>query len=205
MDVQAWGCDALGCSAYKFFGPHIGILWARRQILEELPVYKLRPSSDALPDRWMTGTQNHECIAGVAAAVDYLEDLGRHCGHKGDRRIVLRGAMTEIQRYETELGRHLLEGLAPMKRFQVWGISDLQKLSQRVPTISITKDGTSAETMARHLAAREIYAWNGNMYAINLTERLGLESKGGFLRLGLVHYNTHEEVEKVLQASGELA
>ncbi|HYV34407.1 MAG TPA: cysteine desulfurase-like protein [Gemmataceae bacterium] len=200
IDVQAWDCDALACSAYKFFGPHIGILWARRQLLEELPAYKLRPAADTIPDRWMTGTQNHECIAGVAAAVEYLHDLGKHTGHTGDRRSTLRAAMTAIQSYETELGRQLLEGIAKLKRFEVWGIADVKKLAQRVPTVSITLPGTTAEKMARQLAERDMYAWNGNMYAINLSERLGLENRGGFLRLGLLHYNTHEEVERLLAA-----
>ena len=174
------------------------------ELLEELPVYKLRPSSDALPDRWMTGTQNHECIAGVTAAVDYLHDLGQHCGHKGDRRSTLKAAMTAIQNYETELGRHLLEGLAKMKGLQVWGLTDLSKLASRVPTVSVTSATHSAEKLARHFAEHDIYAWNGNMYAINLTERLGLEGKGGFLRMGLVHYNTHEEIDRVLGVLGKV-
>jgi cysteine desulfurase family protein (TIGR01976 family) len=198
IDVQAWGCDALACSAYKFFGPHAGILWARRQLLEELPAYKLRPVPDTLPSRWMTGTQNHEGIAGVSAAVDYLHDIGLHAGHRGDRRSTLRAAMTAIQAYEMELGRHLLEGLARLERFQVWGITDVKRLAWRVPTVSLSLPGTSAEKLAEHLSAKDVFAWNGNMYAINLSERLGLEQNGGFLRLGLVHYNTHEEIERVL-------
>jgi len=204
IDVQAWACDALACSAYKFFGPHVGILWARRQLLEDLPAYKLRPAPESLPGRWMTGTQNHEGIAGVAAAVDYLHDVGLHAGHLGDCRSTLRAAMTAIQAYEMELGRHLLEGLARLKRFQVWGITDPARLAWRVPTVSITLPGTPAETLARHLAAQDIYAWNGNMYALNLSEQLGLEGQGGFLRLGLVHYNTREEVERVLLALAEV-
>ena len=198
IDVQAWACDALVCSAYKFFGPHVGILWGRRQLLEELPAYKLRPASDALPGRWMTGTQNHEGIAGVAAAVDYLHDLGQHIGHRGDRCSTLRAAMTAIQAYELELGRHLLEGLATLKRFKVWGITAPDRLAWRVPTVSITLPGTPAETLARALATKDIFTWNGNLYAINLSERLGVEDQGGFLRLGLVHYNTREEVDRVL-------
>jgi cysteine desulfurase family protein (TIGR01976 family) len=198
IDVQAWDCDALVCSAYKFFGPHVGILWGRRNLLEDLPVYKLRPCTDALPGRWMTGTQNHEGIAGVGAAVDYLHDVGLHAGHRGDRRSTLRAAMAAIQAYEMDLGRHLLEGLARLSRFKVWGITDSSRFAWRVPTISITLPGTPAEKLAEHLAAKDIYAWNGNLYAINLSERLGVEQQGGFLRLGLVHYNTREEVERVL-------
>jgi cysteine desulfurase family protein (TIGR01976 family) len=200
IDVQAWDCDALACSAYKFFGPHVGVLWGRRQLLEELPAYKLRPCTDSLPGRWMTGTQNHEGIAGVGAAVNYLHDVGLHAGHRGDRRSTLRAAMTAIQAYEMDLGRQLLEGLARLSRFKVWGITDPRLLAWRVPTVSITLPGTSAEKLAVHLAAKDIYTWNGNLYAINLSERLGVEELGGFLRLGLVHYNTHEEVERVLTA-----
>jgi cysteine desulfurase family protein (TIGR01976 family) len=216
IDVQTWDCDALACSAYKFFGPHVGILWARRSLLEELPAYKLRPAPESLPGRWMTGTQNHEGIAGVAAAVDYLHDLGQLCsplpsGERGrgegpgpDRRSALQAAMTAIQAYERDLGRQLLDGLAALSRFQVWGIVDPARLACRVPTVSITLPGTSAEKLARQLAAKEIYAWNGNMYALNLSERLGVEGQGGFLRLGLVHYNTREEVDRVLQALAEV-
>jgi cysteine desulfurase family protein (TIGR01976 family) len=199
IDVQAWGCDALACSAYKFFGPHVGVLWARRALLEELPAYKLRPAPDSVPDRWMTGTQNHEGVAGVAAAVDYLHDVGVHAGHRGDRRSTLRAAMQAIQTYEMELSRQLLAGLATLPRFKVWGITDPQRLAWRVPTVSVTVAGASAETLARQLAEREIYTWNGNMYAVNLCERLNLEQQGGFLRLGLVHYNAHEEIERTLK------
>jgi cysteine desulfurase family protein (TIGR01976 family) len=198
VDVQAWGCDALACSAYKFFGPHVGVLWAKRELLESLPAYKLRPAADTLPDRWMIGTQNHEGIAGVAAAVDYLHDLGVQAGGHGDRRAVLAAAMTAIQQYEMGLGRQLLAGLARLPRFKVWGITDPAQLAGRVPTVSVSAPGTSAEVLARFLAERDIYAWNGNMYALNLSERLGLEAEGGFLRLGLVHYNTAAEVDRVL-------
>jgi selenocysteine lyase/cysteine desulfurase len=112
--------------------------------------------------------------------------------------------MATIQAYERDLGRQLLDGLAALNRFKVWGITDPARLTWRVPTVSITLPGTSAETLARHLAAKEIYAWNGNMYALNLSERLGLEGQGGFLRLGLVHYNTTEEIDRVLQALAEV-
>jgi cysteine desulfurase family protein (TIGR01976 family) len=205
MDVQAWGCDALACSAYKFFGPHVGVLWARRELLQELPAYKVRPATDALPGRWMTGTQNHEGIAGVLAAVDYLYDLGVHQGHIGDRRSTLAAAMKAIQEYEQELGRHMLESLARLKNLKVWGITDPERLAWRVPTISVTTRGVSAEAMAEKLAASNIFTWSGNLYAVNLSERLGLEEGGGFLRLGLVHYNTHEEIERVLQVLGVAA
>ena len=194
IDVQAWGCDFLACSAYKFFGPHVGILWGRRRWLEELEPYKVRPAPDTLPDRWMTGTQNHEGLAGVAAAVDYL------AGVAGG----LRAGMSAIRAYERELAGRLLAGLAERKRFKVWGITEPARLDQRVPTISITAADRSPADIALHLAARDIYVWNGNMYALELSERLGLEDTGGLLRIGLVHYNTAAEVDRLLGALGEL-
>lgn len=211
IDVQDWGCDFLACSAYKFFGPHVGVLWGRRALLEELPAYKVRPASDNLPGRWMTGTQNHEGLAGVAAAIDYLADLGTYhplpgaaaAGLSG-RRLRLRAAMTAIQDYEAGLSRRLLRHLAERPRFKVWGITAPDALSRRVPTVSITLAGRSAGEIAEHLAARDIFVWSGNMYALALTERLGLESQGGLLRIGLVHYNTADEIDRLMAALDEV-
>ncbi len=205
IDVQDWGCDFLACSAYKFFGPHVGILWGRRELLERLPAYKLRPVPDSLPGRWMTGTQNHEGLAGLAAAIEYLRSVGAvSVGPTDDARSRLRAAMTAIQAYELGLSKRLLGALAERPRFKVWGIADPQRLSRRVPTISITLPDRPAEELAGHLAARGIYAWHGNMYALSLTERLGLEERGGLLRLGLVHYNTAEEIDRLVAALDEL-
>jgi cysteine desulfurase family protein (TIGR01976 family) len=201
IDVQDWGCDFLACSAYKFFGPHVGILWGRRELLESLPAYKLKPAADTLPDRWMTGTQNHEGLAGVAAAVDYLAELG---GPARSVRERLLGAMERIRAHEAGLVRRLLDGLAARPRFRVWGITQAADLGRRVPTVAITATDRTPAQLAEHLAAREIYAWNGNMYALELVERLGLQKSGGVLRLGLVHYNTPEEVDQVLTALDEL-
>jgi cysteine desulfurase family protein (TIGR01976 family) len=195
IDVQAWDCDFLACSAYKFFGPHVGILWGRRHLLEALTPYKVRPADDTLPDRWMTGTQNHEGIAGVAAAVAYLRGIA-----PGGVQAV----MNALRAQEKQLGRRLLAGLAERPRFKVWGITDPARLDERVPTISISASDRTPAEIATHLAAREIYTWNGNMFALELSERLGLEEKGGFLRLGLVHYNTADEVDRTLQALDEL-
>ncbi len=200
IDVRAWDCDFLACSAYKFFGPHVGILWGRRDLLEELPAYKVRPAADDLPGRWMTGTQNHEGIAGVLAAVDYLAEVGGAAGERGAR---LRAALTAIRDYETDLSRRLLAALAERPRFKVWGITDPDRLAERVPTVSITLPGTSSAALAEHLAARQVYAWSGNFYALELTERLGVEQQGGLLRLGLVHYNTADEIDGLMQALDE--
>jgi cysteine desulfurase family protein (TIGR01976 family) len=200
IDVRAWDCDFLACSAYKFFGPHVGVLWGRRRLLEELPAYKLRPASDTLPERWMTGTQNHEGLAGAAAAVDYLASLGSGA----TRRDRLVAAMTTIRGHETELARRLLAALAERPRFRVHGLTSEADLSRRAPTVSITCAGRRADEVAAHLAAREVYVWHGNFYAVELTERLGVEQQGGMVRLGLVHYNTADEIDRVVRALDEL-
>jgi cysteine desulfurase family protein (TIGR01976 family) len=196
IDVQAWDCDFLACSAYKFFGPHVGVLWGKRHLLESLPAYKVRPAPETLPDRWMTGTQNHEGLAGLTAAVNYLAELG------ADNQV--QSGLVAIRAYETTLAERLLRGLAERRQFRVWGIRDPRHVAQRVPTVAITHEDRTAQEMAEHLAARQIYAWHGNMYALALTERLDLEKQGGFLRLGLVHYNTPEEIDRLLQALDEL-
>ncbi len=200
IDVAALGCDFLACSAYKFFGPHVGILWGRREMLELLKAYKVRPASNDLPGKWMTGTQNHEGIAGVAACVEYLASIGVG----PDRRAKLRSAMTAIQEYERGLARRLLAGLAERPRFTVWGIRDLNRLGERVPTVILTDRYLRPRHVAEHLAAREIYAWHGNNYAQEISERLGLEASGGFVRLGLVHINTEAEIDATLKALDEL-
>ena len=194
IDVGAWGCDFLACSAYKFFGPHVGILWARRELLESLPAYKVRPATESLPGRWMTGTQNHEGIAGTLAAVEYLESLGSGAS----RRSRLVDAMTTIRTYETSLAAKLLAGLAARPAWRVWGHSRVEDLSRRTPTVAITHATRSPLEVAEHLARHEVYAWSGNFYALELAERLGVETHGGFVRLGLVHYNTAAEVEQTL-------
>jgi cysteine desulfurase family protein (TIGR01976 family) len=200
LDVQAWDCDFLACSAYKFFGPHVGILWGKSEHLQRLPAYKLRPATDELPGRWMTGTQNHEGLAGVAAAIDYLASLGEGA----TRRQRLQNAFQAIEDHERTLAGRLLDGLGTRARFHVWGITQQAQRAARVPTVAITAKDRTPLQIAEHLASREMYAWNGNMYALELTERLGVEERGGLLRLGLVHYNTIEEIERLLQALDEL-
>jgi cysteine desulfurase family protein (TIGR01976 family) len=210
IDVWAWDCDFLACSAYKFFGPHVGILWGKRTLLEELPAYKVRPAAETLPGRWMTGTQNHEGLAGVLAAVEYLAEIGKaHASYQSSfpslsgRRLQLHAGLAAIQEYETGLGRRLLGALAERPQFKVWGIADPARVEERVPTISITHATRSVGELAEHLARRNIYAWAGNMYALELSERLGLEPRGGFLRLGLIHYNSAAEVDRLVKALDE--
>jgi cysteine desulfurase family protein (TIGR01976 family) len=192
IDVQAWGCDFLACSAYKFFGPHVGILWGRRALLESLPAYKVRPAPNVPPGRWMTGTQNHEGIAGTLAAIEYLASLGEGA----TRRERLVRAMSHIQAHEARLAGQLLSGLAEIRRVKVWG---LPAGGQRAPTVGITVAGVSAKEVAARLAAEEVYAWAGHFYALELAEQMGVLDQGGFVRLGLVHYNTSSEVGRALK------
>jgi cysteine desulfurase family protein (TIGR01976 family) len=200
IDVARWNPDFLVCSAYKFFGPHVGILWGRRQLLEELPIYKLRPSSDALPHRWMTGTQSHEGIAGTVAAIEYLADLGRqHAPQADELREALTAAFAAIEEHERCLLGQLLDGLASISDVKVWGITDPERFSERVPTLSITHQRHTAREMAEELGRQGIFVWDGNFYALPLTEALDLEPEG-LLRIGLLHYNTAEEVERLLAA-----
>ncbi len=204
MDVSRWDCDFLTCSAYKFFGPHVGVLWGRRELLEGLPAYKVRPAPEELPGRWMTGTQNHEGIAGTLAAVEYLADLGRMlCPDAPDRRSALAAAYRGIVAYERDLVAELIEGLAEFPEIKVWGITDPSRLDRRVPTVAITHRRLSPRHLAEHLDTRGIFVWHGNFYALPLTEALGLEPEG-VIRIGLLHYNTGEEVQRLLAALREL-
>lgn len=202
-DVAAWGCDFAVCSAYKFFGPHVGMLWGRRELLERLPAYKVRPASDLIPDRWMTGTPNFEGIAGAAAAIDYLASLADPADRGLERRPRLRAAFERIARHETALLVRLLDGLESMPNLQIFGVRDRARLAERVPTVAIrVKDRASAE-VARFLGERGVFVWHGNFYALPLTEALGVEPDG-LVRIGLLHYNTAQEVDRLLEALREM-
>jgi len=205
IDVGRLECDFLVASAYKFFGPHVGVLWGRRDLLERLPAYKVRPAPDAIPGRWMTGTQNHEGIAGTMAAVEYLAELGRTVEpDAADRRAALEAAYARIAAYEQALAGLLLDGLAALPEVKVWGITDPAGRASRGPTVSITHRRFSPRHMAQRLGAQGFFVWHGNFYALPLTEALGLEPDG-LLRVGLLHYNTREEVERFLAAMAEMA
>jgi cysteine desulfurase family protein (TIGR01976 family) len=204
MDVADWDCDYLACSAYKFFGPHVGILYGKRSLLTQLPAYKLRPASDDLPGRWMTGTPSHEGIAGTLASVEYLADLGRSISRDvANRRAALLAAYAAIQAQERELGSRLIAGLKRLPQFKIWGITDPERFADRVPTIAITHARMPARAVAEHLNRHGIFVWHGNFYALSLTETLGLEPEG-MVRIGLLHYNTVEEVDRLLSALAEL-
>lgn len=204
VDVAEIGCDFLVCSAYKFFGPHAGILWGRRELLESIEPDKLRPSPEAVPDRWMTGTQNHEGIAGVTAAIDYLAGIGRPiAGGATSRRQHLQAAFDALTDYERSLTSQLLTGLESLPGVRVWGVVDRDRLSERVPTISITHERLTPPQIAAALAEEGLFTWAGNHYALPFTEAAGLEPHGT-LRIGLLHYNTAEEVERLLESLDRL-
>ena len=201
IDVTRWDCDFLACSSYKFFGPHVGILYGKRKLLEDLPAYKVRPAPESLPDRWMTGTQNFACIAGAGAAVEYLRDLGGPA--LSLPRESLRRAFTSIEAYEQDLSRKLLSGLASIPEVRVWGITDPTRLGERVPTVSITHARHKPREVAEYLGNQGIFVWHGNFYALPLTEALGLEPDG-MVRIGLLHYNTAEEIDRLVSVLGTL-
>ena len=193
INVTDWDCDFLVCSAYKFFGPHVGAMYGRRKLLENLAPYKLRPAPDDLPGRWMTGTQNHEGIIGAMAAVDYLASLSPNVAN---RREALCQSMAAIETYENELMAHLLDSLCTLPSYTFFGITDSGRLAERVPTLSFTHTRLRPQELAQRLDEAGIFAWHGNYYAQPVTDALGIEPEGA-VRIGLLHYNTHEEVDRL--------
>jgi cysteine desulfurase family protein (TIGR01976 family) len=210
IDVQAVGTDLLACSAYKFFGPHVGVLYGRREVLDALPTYKLRPAYD----RFETGTLNHEGIAGSLAAVEYIAGIGERYGAPyrvpfaaagmTGRRLDAHAGMAAIRAYEMPLFGRLLDGLASIDGVRLWGIADRARFPERTPTAAITLAGLPAEAAARALGERGIATWWGDFYAVGPIERLGLEPDG-VLRIGLTHYNTAAEVDRLLEELRDIA
>ncbi|MBM4076831.1 MAG: aminotransferase class V-fold PLP-dependent enzyme, partial [Planctomycetes bacterium] len=197
--VDEWGCDWLACSAYKFFGPHVGVLWGRPQLLQELQPYKLRPVTENLPGRWMTGTQNHEGIAGTKAAIEYLTSLGRRIEPGAQhRRSLLQAAYSEILDYEQQLVLELLDGLKSISDIRILGITEPSQVSHRMPTVSFLHARRNPADVAEVLGRSGLFVGNGNFYALSLTESLGLEPNG-VIRVGLMHYNTLEEIERLIE------
>jgi cysteine desulfurase family protein (TIGR01976 family) len=206
IDVKSLDCDFLVCSPYKFFGPHMGTLYGKKEHLERFKPYKVRPATDASPECWETGTQVQELIAGIAAAVDYIAELGRHCDPSvKTRREALLAAYRSTRRYETTLITKLIEGLLAIPGVQIFGITDPKRFDQRCSTLSLRLGDHHPTEIATFLGDRGIFTWDGNFYALNLSERLGVEQKGGVLRVGLVHYNTADEVDRLLAALREFA
>ena len=199
IDVRALDCDFMACSSYKFFGPHMGVMYGKREHLQRLRPFKLRACTEELPDRWESGTQNHEGMAGVIAAVEYLADLGRHHAPEvHTRREALAAAYDAIVQYEGELAERLINGLLEIPGLTFYGIKDQEKFNQRTPTVAIRMEGYTPRELAEHLGKRGIFTWDGNYYAVDLAERLGVQQSGGMLRIGLAHYNTAEEVDRLL-------
>jgi len=206
IDVKALDCDFLACSPYKFFGPHMGTLYGKRNHLEKFKPYKVRPATNTPPESWETGTQVQELIAGIGAAVDYIAELGRHsdAGVKS-RRAALQAAYRATHQYESGLLTQLISGLPAIPGMRIFGITDRQRFDERCSTLSFRLGDHHPTKIAAFLGERGIFTWDGNFYALNLSERLGVEQHGGVLRVGLVHYNTAEEVDRLLAALGEFS
>ncbi len=202
IDVQALDCDFLACSVYKFFGPHTGVLYGKYKWLDRLNAYKVRPAADEPPGKWETGTQSYESLSGVTAAVDYLADLG---GADGPRRERLVRGMAAIKAYEAELSEHFLRGATGVPGLRVYGITDVESLARRTPTFAIALAGHAPEDVAAWLGERGFFVWHGHYYAIAVMERLGTLDRGGLVRVGFVHYNTIEEIDRLLAALRQLA
>jgi cysteine desulfurase family protein (TIGR01976 family) len=206
IDVRALDCDFLVCSPYKFFGPHMGTLFGKREHLEKFKPYKVRPATNVPPESWETGTQVQELIAGIGAAVDYIASLGRHAnpGVKS-RREALQAAYRATHSYETTLLTRLISGLQTISEIRIFGITDEKRFEERCATVSFRLGDHHPTKIAAFLGERGIFSWDGNFYALNLSGRLGVEQRGGVLRVGLVHYNTADEVDRLLIALREFA
>jgi len=210
IDVKQLGCDFLVCSAYKFFGPHVGALYGKLELLQDLKAYKVRPAPNDPPGKWMTGTQNHEGIAGVLGALEYFEWLAGQFGESqknslseegfAGRRLNLKAGMTAIRAYEFELSRALIEAIEAVPGTRIHGLTDMKRLDERVPTVSFTMDGRHPHDIAEKLGKEGFYVWDGNYYALAVTERLGVEANGGMVRVGTAHYNTLDEVARFGEA-----
>jgi cysteine desulfurase family protein (TIGR01976 family) len=210
IDVTDLDTDFLACSVYKWFGPHLGVLYGGADVLDHLPAYKVRPAHD----RFETGTPSYESIAGTLAATDYLRDVGRSYGdvagapgaeRGSERRRELVAAMVAIAGYERDLVGRLIEGLTAIRGVTIHGITDPSRFAARVPTVAVSIAGIHPRAAAETLGRRGIYAWDGDFYATGLIERLGKAESGGVLRLGLVHYNTAAEVDRTVEAVARIA
>ena len=213
IDVQALGCDLLACSAYKFYGPHVGVLYGRYDLLDRLRAYKVRPAPSNPPGKFETGTQNHEGIAGTLAAVNYLAQIGETYGSEFEpqfpdfsgRRLQLKTGMTVLREYDHVLSDAILTELEDIPGLRVHGITDRGRLDERVPTVSFTWEGRHPHDVAAALGEQGIFVWDGNYYALAVTERLGVEHKGGMVRIGAVHYNTVEEIWRMGEVLRDMA
>src|SRR5580658_1184870 len=205
IDVRALDCDFLACSTYKFFGPHMGVLYGKREHLKRLRPYKVRPNTNDIPNCWEWGTLNHECIAGIKSCIDYWEELGRRAEPAvTTRRAAILAAHEVIHAHEQQMTAKMLAGLQAIPGLKLYGISNPQQFDNRCATFIVRIEGHTPLELATKLGERGFFTWDGNYYAMNLTEQLKVEQVGGFLRIGLVHYNTMEEVERLLIALREI-
>ena len=199
-DVQDLDCDFLVCSPYKFFGPHQGVLWGRRDVLEQLEPYKVRPAPEGIPGCFETGTQSHEGYAGTAAAVDYFAWIGERMAGVTGRRNALRAAMEMLFDYEKGLAAHLVEGLMRIDGVTVQGITAPESMDRRVPTVAFTHASVASTHIAEALAKENIFVWSGHNYAVEVVKTLGIYDSGGAVRIGPVHYNSIGEIDETLDA-----
>ncbi len=212
IDVQDIDCDFLVCSAYKFFGPHQGILWGKRKLLKSLSPYKVRPATSELPGCFETGTQSHEGMAGTTAAVNYFAWIGREYAdsyqienkYKKERTKFVHAALDYLFEYEKILTIDLIEGLQNIKNVQVQGITEKNALDRRLPTVSFSVSGLSPSRIAEGLAKENIFVWSGHSYALEVVKSLNLLDEGGVLRTGPVHYNTINEIHEFLEILDKL-
>ena len=200
IDVRALGCDFLVCSSYKFFGPHLGVLWGRRQLLDELTAYRARCAPDTSPGKWETGTPQTELLAGLAACVGYYDWLGGEVSDEGSRRGRIEAAYRAAADHEARLVTRLIEGIRTIPGTTIHGITNPNRVGERVPTVSMTHDRVSPPQVAERLARDGICVWSGHNYALEVVRHLGIDEDTGVVRIGLAHYNTEEEVDKALDA-----
>ncbi|RJT37466.1 cysteine desulfurase-like protein [Mesorhizobium waimense] len=200
VDVQNLGCDFLACSAYKFFGPHMGILWGRRDVIDALKPYKCRCSSNGLPERFELGTPQIELMAGLTAAVDYFADLGAAAGEGGSRRASIARAFELSIAYENVLAQRLIDRLSDIEGLTIHGITDPSRVGERVPTVSFTVDGMVPETIVGQMNAENIFLWSGHNYAWEIVHQLGIPAEEGVVRIGIAHYNNAAEIDETLES-----
>jgi cysteine desulfurase family protein (TIGR01976 family) len=200
IDVRDIGCDFLVCSAYKFFGPHLGILWGRRDLIETLEPYKCRCSSNALPERFELGTPQIELLAGLTAAVEYFADLGQSAGDVGSRRARIAAAFAASAAYETPLARQLIDGLIGIDGLTIHGITDPARMAERVPTVSFTVDGIAPDEIVRPMSDENIFVWSGHNYAWEVVHQLGIPADQGVVRIGIAHYSTQAEIAETVDS-----
>ena len=198
VDVQALDCDFLVCSSYKFFGPHLGVLWGRRDLLDEMTAYKMRCAPDASPGKWETGTPQTELLAGLAACVDYYDWLGGEVSDEVSRRGRIEAAYQSAIDHEAQLVTRLIDGIRAIPGTTIHGITNPNRVGERVPTVSMTHDRVAPLEVAERLARDEICVWSGHNYALEVVRHLGIDEATGVVRIGIAHYNTEEEVDRTL-------